>query len=171
MNFQLTQRHTTNTDIIGQDGQLWYRVETPWAMVSKKTRVTRGGGVPGLIEWHAFGSAKIQCNGRRIETVGGGMFSHSQSFQAADGVEYKWKEVGKTNVLVAKKHSSTAVATFQRGNVGIFSSHRPSALSVAPQGMRILDDVVTTAMWFEEKRNRRQKQSNNAAISSANTGC
>ena len=75
MNFQLTQKHTTNTDLIGQDGQLWYRVETPWAMISKKTRVTRGGGVPGLIEWHTFGSANIQCNGRRIKTVSGGMFS------------------------------------------------------------------------------------------------
>lgn len=66
-------------------------------------------------------------------------------------------------MLVVKSHSQFAVATFQRVSIGLFSSNRPASLSVAPQAVHILDDIVTTAVWFEEKRYRREKSRRNGA--------
>lgn len=34
--FTLTQKHTTNTDLVGPDGRTVYRVETPWKLGAKK---------------------------------------------------------------------------------------------------------------------------------------
>ncbi|KZP16075.1 hypothetical protein FIBSPDRAFT_934807 [Athelia psychrophila] len=163
MKFTLTERHTTNTNIIGPDGQVIYRVETsPWKMfASKDTRVQRvtrdGSQTIGAIDWHSFGDAEMLVNGRRLVPQEGGMFSQSQTFRASDGVQYKWKIIDKTNVLVVLGHSQVSVATFQRASAGFFSSYRPASLSVATQAMHIMDDVVTTAVWFEEKRHRREK--------------
>ena len=73
-------------------------------------------------------------------------------------MEYKWKDIGTANVLVAKRGSQTAVATFWRAKRGLFSSSRPACLSIAPQGVHIVDEIVTTAVWFEERRRRRQQK-------------
>ncbi|KZP16069.1 hypothetical protein FIBSPDRAFT_934802 [Athelia psychrophila] len=163
MKFTLTERHTTNTNIIGPDGQAIYHVETsPWKMfASRDTRVQRvtrdGSQTIGAIDWHSHGDAEMLVNGRRLFPQEGGMFSQSQTFRASDGVEYKWKIADTSNVLVVKGHSEFSVATFRRATVSLFSTNRPASLSVKPQAMHIMDDVVTTAVWFEEKRYRREK--------------
>lgn len=72
-------------------------------------------------------------------------------------MEYKWKEIGKTNMLVVKGQSQTAVATFQRARLQLFSPNRPACLSITLQAINIKDEIVTTAMWFEEKRHQREK--------------
>ncbi|KZP16078.1 hypothetical protein FIBSPDRAFT_976479 [Athelia psychrophila] len=171
MNFTLTDTHTTNTDFIGPDGYVYYRIETPWKMFAKSTRVTaaREGGthIIGTIEWHSFGNTALTVGGRQIVPLSSGMLSHSHIFKACNGVEYKWKEIGNANVLVVKGQSGFSVATFQRASGGLFSTIRPASLSVSPQGIPIGDDIVMTAIWFEEKRHRREQRSrsNNAASS------
>ncbi|KAF7976666.1 hypothetical protein HWV62_6009 [Athelia sp. TMB] len=143
MDFTLSQSPITNADLVGSDGRTYYSVETPFKMFSKNTRIVgaRDGGsqVIGGIEWHALGGAELTI------------------FQACDDVEYKWKEIGKTNVLVVKGQSQTAVATFQRARLQLFSPNKPACLSITPQAIHIKEEIVTTAMWFEEKRHQREK--------------
>ncbi|KZP16073.1 hypothetical protein FIBSPDRAFT_866304 [Athelia psychrophila] len=163
MNFTLTEKHSTNTKIIGPDGQAIYRVETHWKWFTPESgntaRVQRatpyGSQTIGAIDWHLFDDNEMRVNGRRLVPQKLGMFSKSQTFRASDGVQYKWKIIDKTNVLVVLGHSQVSVATFQRAaSTGMFSSNRLASLSVAPQAMHIMDDVVTTAVWFEETRYR-----------------
>lgn len=84
--------------------------------------------------------------------------SRSQIFRACDGVDYKWKEMGSTNVLVVKGQSQNVIAIFQRASGGLFSDSQPPSLNVTPQGIHIGDDIVVTALWFEEKRHRRESR-------------
>lgn len=89
MNFTLTDTYTTNTDLIGPDGFAYYRIETPWKMFAKSTRVTaaRNGGsqVLGTIEWHSFGDTELSVSGRRLVPLSSGMLSqYVFEFQSPD---------------------------------------------------------------------------------------
>lgn len=81
MNFVLTDKHTTNTDLTGPDGRVIYHVETPWKLISKNTRVMRATGeksgsqIVGAIDWHSFGNTDVLVNGRRVDLQGCGIFS------------------------------------------------------------------------------------------------
>lgn len=72
--------------------------------------------------------------------------SRAQIFTACDGLEYKGKEKGHTNVLTLKGQSNVSIATFQRASRHLFSANQPASLSVAPQGMHIGDDIVMSAI-------------------------
>lgn len=54
-------------------------------------------------------------------------------------------------VQLVENDSDTPVATFQKSKKGFFSSGSAS-LDITPQGMHIVDDIVTTFVWFEHKR-------------------
>jgi hypothetical protein len=46
----------------------------------------------------------------------------------------------------------------------LFSKARPAALDITPEGMHIIDDIVTTFVWFEHKR--RERANNDASAAS-----
>ena len=69
--------------------------------------------------------------------------------------------------LVTDDHSQTPVAIFRHAKNGFFSTPRLASLDITPQGMYILDDIITTFVWFEEKRRQRQSSRRNGAIAAA----
>lgn len=81
----------------------------------------------------------------------------SQILTASDEVEYKWKEERGTNVLKLNGQSDVTIATFQRARSHIFSADQPASLIVSLQGIQIEDEIVMTAIWFEEKRHQREQ--------------
>lgn len=77
--FTLTQKHTTNTDLVGPDGRTVYRVETPWKLGAKNTRVlatSRGGSrVVGAMNWRVLGNTELSINGKKVVPQSSGMFN------------------------------------------------------------------------------------------------
>jgi len=63
--------------------------------------------------------------------------------------------------LVTDDNIEAPLAIYHKSHHGLFSTPRLATLDITPQGMHILDDIITTFVWFEHKR----RESNNAAIS------
>lgn len=59
--------------------------------------------------------------------------------------------------LVLEGGSHTPIATFHKAKRGFFSSPRLAFLDITPQGVHIVDDIVTTFVWFEQKRREAKK--------------
>jgi cytochrome c-type biogenesis protein CcmH/NrfF len=67
--------------------------------------------------------------------------------------------------LVLEGGSHTPIATFHKAKRGFFSSKsRLAFLDITPQGVHIVNDIVTTFIWFEQKRREARRQ---AAAASA----
>jgi hypothetical protein len=59
------------------------------------------------------------------------------------------------------------MAAFQKSKTGFFSTSQPASLTVAPHAKHILDEVVTTFVWFEGKRRQKAGSRRNVAITAA----
>jgi len=53
--------------------------------------------------------------------------------------------------LVTDDKAETILAVFHKSHGGLFSKARPAALDITPEGMHIIDDIVTTFVWFEHR--------------------
>ena len=70
-------------------------------------------------------------------------------------------DTGTFMQLVTDDNIETPLALYHKSHHGLFSTARPATLDITPQGMHILDDIVTTFVWFEHKR----RENNQASIS------
>jgi len=120
----------------------------------------------GRIEWHSFSSTELWARERLIQHHKSGTFSSSKIFRAADGRDYRWKITGDHPLLVMEGDSDTPIVTFHKAKGGFFSTPRLAFLEITPQGVHILDDIVTTFVWFEHKR-REAKSAAEAAATRA----
>ncbi|KIM87279.1 hypothetical protein PILCRDRAFT_814769, partial [Piloderma croceum F 1598] len=165
MNLSLSRDDPRNTVLVNPDGLPMYHIDTPTKWFgSGNTRIMNVSASSvdvGMIEWHLWDDTVLLVGRRRVAPTSSGMFSHSQVFQAGDGRKYKWKINGGYPLLVTDDRSQTPVEN------GIFSTPRPAFLSITPHGMHILDDIVTTFVWFEDKRRRRKRARRNGAIAAA----
>jgi hypothetical protein len=116
-------------------------------------------------------------------------FWSSKIFQARDGQNYRWRTRGGypevcleifnyLNIsgldliitisrwlqLVVEGHSHT-IATFHKPKWGIFSKSHLASLEIRPEGMNILDDIVTTFVLFEHNRRKRKRAAHAASAS------
>lgn len=107
--------------------------------------------------------ATVYVWGRNITPVRPGIFSQSAVFVAADGLPYKWKIDWDLLRLVRNDGSHTPVAFFDPGSLGILSRPKPATLSVTPEGLPILDDIVATWVYMEQRRRRRRNQASTSA--------
>lgn len=93
--------------------------------------------------------------------------SSSRMFYASDGVEYKWKQEAETEVLVVhtkdKSLDHTPIATFTREKQSLLKSHSHGAyLSITSQGTRIIDEIVATLIWVDDKRGQFEEAATSA---------
>jgi len=84
------------------------------------------------------------------------MLSSSEEFIAADGQSYKWKSDWNDFRLVRNDGSDAPIASYDHGSLGILSRSKPPTLSVTPEGVPILDDIVATWVYVDQKRRRRR---------------
>ncbi|KII89460.1 hypothetical protein PLICRDRAFT_41120 [Plicaturopsis crispa FD-325 SS-3] len=170
MDFTFRENHPTNTVILEPSGQPIYHVNTPSSFNPFKlpdTTIRRVDGTNDFdvatIQWERLTKPLIlTVRGRGIQMSRSGMFSVSESFQAADGQMYKWKIKGGFPLLVRSDDSKSIVATFSAPS-SIFSMSRPVVLSVAPAGMGILDDLIATFIYMETKRRKRKQRARRRA--------
>jgi len=170
MNLSFSRDDPRNTVLIAPDGRPLYHIETPTSFVgSGNTKIMNVSGRSmdiGMIEWHSWNDTVLLIGRRRVVPVSGGIFSSSEVFQAGDGRKYRWKIDGGCPLLVTDDQS-LPVAIYRKAKGGIFSASRPASLDITPQGMHILDDIVTTFAWFEGKRKQKQGSRRNAGVLAA----
>ncbi|KIM87281.1 hypothetical protein PILCRDRAFT_814774 [Piloderma croceum F 1598] len=162
MHLLLSKNDLRNTVLVRPDGQAVYRINTPHNLFGRRTtKIKRVHAINvqiGKIKWHTFRASKLWTGGRQVQLHKSGIFSHSKIFQARDGQNYIWKTKNGHPMLVGEGHSRT-VATFHKPKWGILSKSRLASLEITAQGMEILDDIVTTFVWFEQNRRKRKQAS------------
>ncbi|KAF5348361.1 hypothetical protein D9758_010906 [Tetrapyrgos nigripes] len=94
------------------------------------------------------------------------VFSSSEVFTASDRHSYKWKHKSGHFVLYSK-HGSEMIASYDSGSRGFFSKKRPPKLTVLPQGLPVVDEVVATLIYMVQKRRQRARSSGAAAAAGA----
>jgi len=162
MNLSLSKNNPRNTVLILPDGRAMYHINTPNKLFRSVTTTIRrvdtarsnndnGDGV-GRIEWRSFSNTELWMGERMIQPYKNGTFRSSKIFRAADGRDYKWKIAGGYLLLVMEGGSDTPIVTFHKAKGGFFSTPRLAFLEITPQGVHILDDIVTTFVWFEDQR-------------------
>jgi hypothetical protein len=174
MNLSLSKDEPRNTILTLPDGRPLYQIETPSKFIG--TEVTRIKNAAqnysdtGMIEWHSFHTTVIYVGQRLIEPHKGGTFGSSKVFQAMDGQMYKWKTKAGCPELVTDDNVESVLAVYHKSHHGLFSESRLATLDITPQGMHILDDIVTTFVWFEHKRRESNQSSINAGIIAGASG-
>jgi len=160
MNLSLSRDDPRNTTLVLPDGQIMYQVETPARLIGIRTTTIRRADANhsevGQIEWHLFSDTVLRVGRRIIQPRRTGTVSSSQTFKAADGLTYRWKIRSGYPELAAEEHSNIVIATFHKAKRGFFSTPRPASLDISPLGIDIVDDIVTTFLWFEHKRREDQ---------------
>jgi hypothetical protein len=69
--------------------------------------------------------------------------------------------------LVTDDNIEMPLAIYNKSHSGLFSTPRPATLDITPQGMHILDDIVTTFVWFEHKRRESSRSTTIAVVAGA----
>ncbi|KAL0580546.1 hypothetical protein V5O48_001451 [Marasmius crinis-equi] len=137
-------------------GQPVYEISTPsrvWH--AEQTTVTKflphGGGpvAIGAVEVHSFHTDVCQISGRNVLPKSDGIFKSGMSFTSSNGEQYTWKR--KSDSALLSNKWNTNIAVYEAMHTGILSGSPQSAkLSVMPEVMGILDEVVATFVYTEQ---------------------
>jgi hypothetical protein len=73
---------------------------------------------------------------------------------------------------VPSDNSKESIAFFDTGSLGFFSKSRPPMLCIAPEGMRIIDEIVATFIYARQdiERRRRRQRANGGMMGSSGGG-
>ncbi|KAF9644778.1 hypothetical protein BDM02DRAFT_843365 [Thelephora ganbajun] len=92
-----------------------------------------------------------------------GKMSGSYMFTGPDGIEYRWA-MGAMGMnypkLVTTDEKKTVIAEFHRAHY--FMKRRKARLEVQPAGMHMLDYIVLTFVFAEDKRRERERRANSS---------
>ncbi|KII89457.1 hypothetical protein PLICRDRAFT_41115 [Plicaturopsis crispa FD-325 SS-3] len=148
-----------NTTIL-HDGKAVYHVKTPFKVFRRPdTTLRRVDGHQhadvACIRWGGLTkSLSVSVHGRDVRPHKKSMFSDSETFTAADGKEYKWKiKNGKFPKLVRKTGIDKTIAEFHAPS-SVFSLSHKVTLKVDSDGLAILDDIIATFIYVENRRRR-----------------
>jgi len=151
MNLSLRQKDPRNTVLVLPDGQAMYRVHTPknrYLFAGRMTTIERANAKVGRIEWPAFGDAQLWVGQYLVQPRKIRAFSSTKVFQAQDNQIYKWKvKSGRPTLL--HDDSNTPIAVYHKDKSCVFEGSHPGSLEVTLRGTHILDDIVTTFLWYQ----------------------
>ncbi|KII89458.1 hypothetical protein PLICRDRAFT_175636 [Plicaturopsis crispa FD-325 SS-3] len=158
MDLTLLKSNTRNTVLTDPEGAPVYIVTTPTGLFTNHDTTIRRVDGPkerdiGRVQSAGFSQSwAVAVHGRDVRMIRSGAFSASESFMASDGKMYKWKIKGGAPLRVRKGSDglNTNIAVYS-GASGLFCS-RPSILTVSPDGLAILDELVATFIYMETRR-------------------
>ncbi|KDQ54824.1 hypothetical protein JAAARDRAFT_350496 [Jaapia argillacea MUCL 33604] len=151
-----------------------YKISTPLTLFRSTTTITRctTGKDEELarIQWHTMRNSRILFQGQILD-VGDffkrkGRLSRDRKFNAPDGQEYEWVTQLRGMELIQTTHPKTAIACFKEHTLNIFSSNHNAQLDIYPAGRHMVDLIITTFVYVEQKR-RERKESTTSSGSNA----
>ncbi|KAK7437106.1 hypothetical protein VKT23_018732 [Stygiomarasmius scandens] len=179
MELTLSERDITNTVFSTSSGSAEYRTakKTKAFGVSASTWIYKGIeqiGTVRVASWNKLDTVDVR--GHTLHLYRTSFWSSSEAFIASDGRSYKWKLPSVTvnhvhayasdNLMIVfiqlysleNGHSKDMIAHYDNGSYGIFSRRRLPKLFIKPQGLCIVDEIVTTLVYMlrlqEEERAR-----------------
>ncbi|KAJ8074320.1 hypothetical protein PM082_012633 [Marasmius tenuissimus] len=104
----------------------------------------------GQVRVRSFHNDVCQLRGKDIRPRSIDSLSTKRSFTSlANGQKYIWKrKFSKAKLLDNTKNT---IAVYEESHSGFLSTKAPAKISVAPDGMPIIDEIVVTFVYFERK--------------------
>lgn len=156
MNLTLSSYDLLRTDLLSEDTSTpVYRIATD-PIRRTSTIISRIRGAHrvevGRIDWD--NRIQITCSGRPLLLEKSSLFSSSKIFLARDKARYKWKVRGPQVLLQTTDASKRLVAKWSSRSA---PTRAPTAdnnatLAVNSEGVPIMDELVTTFVFFERAR-------------------
>jgi len=117
------------------------------------------------IHYSLFGNSDtVVVRGRQIQILGHKLGWKSVEFIAVDGRVYKWKLDSVFGRDMHLEVQGQEVAKLDGGSRHLFSDNEPPILRVYPEGLPVLEDIVT-ALAYVTKRREMSKEASRAAAS------
>ncbi|KDQ60511.1 hypothetical protein JAAARDRAFT_125792 [Jaapia argillacea MUCL 33604] len=163
--FTFTRTDSIRTILLDERDFPVYKIETPYSSGLRKdtTVYRRAGTYPDTyfeevarIHWHHFHQSEIVYGGK-ILRVGdylrkSGVIGQNKKFVAPDGKQYKWVLQMRGQKLITNDFNETLVASFKEANLGIRKPKHPGCLQIYPSGQHMMDLIVVTFVYLEQKR-------------------
>ncbi|KAG6819714.1 hypothetical protein H0H93_009330 [Arthromyces matolae] len=178
MHLYLSNSSHLNSSFTNDDGQVLYKVETPFVFGAQVSTVTcvvpndiphaSDGKVEpsmqdrfaymGKVEHNLVSSSVIHFGGNAYQTKdylrkdGWGVYGRNRVFTAADGREYKWLSRSSSSKLITNDASKTLVAKFHRRSYGIIGKAHPASLEIFQEGEHMIQEILMTFIYIEKIR-------------------
>ncbi|CAE6430850.1 unnamed protein product [Rhizoctonia solani] len=146
--YTLSRTSPRNTVLTDLDGNIAYKISTPFTLKNITTTVTRAdeSDIVAVIHWNVMDKNEITMNGttRRINDVfpKTKKLGRSRVYTTQYGEKFKWKNTIK---LYASKH-----ATYYRTFFGGLREKK-STLDIAPSALHLSDILVVTWAIMERE--------------------
>ncbi|KAK1217753.1 hypothetical protein PQX77_019595 [Marasmius sp. AFHP31] len=170
MDLLFTKNFTKNTSLTLPDGSLGYEISTPSRKLHTDTTIIRryppSGGDPesiGVIELHSIRTDVCQVHGKDFLPKSDSTHNISMTFTSSNGEVYKWRRESTKAFLDDK--SEETVATYEEGHTGLLGGiPRQAKLSISTEAMDIIDEVVCTFFYIEQKEQTRRRFASNQGM-------
>ncbi|KAG2365621.1 hypothetical protein BDR07DRAFT_1459005 [Suillus spraguei] len=169
----LSTEHVRNTIITNEQGQIIYKINTPFRLVGVRTTTIQKIKpndsddlyhmrdqfyVLGEIEWHRSASSKFRSGGTEVETDDfiqkRGLLGRKHVFIGPDKWSYRWDLKSKVVVLSRDDASRMEVARLHRATLGTKGRKRKATwLEVSPEVAHTMDTIIITFIYVEKLRN------------------
>ncbi|KAJ8093666.1 hypothetical protein PM082_023458 [Marasmius tenuissimus] len=157
-----------NTTFALPDGQPIYHVETNIGFLSrdstfvKKISGRNAADMSIIDSQSSWGENLVRVWGKNVAPHREGFISTSEVFTASDGKSYKWKN--DWDIMTLTSPDGSYVASFDPGSSGLFSKYSPAVLRVHPQAVHIVDEIVATWIYMQQKKRTRRRRRNRRAV-------
>ncbi|CAE7161112.1 unnamed protein product [Rhizoctonia solani] len=144
-------RNTVLTDL---DGNIAYKISTPFTLKNHTTTITRGeeSDIVAVIHWNVVEKNEITMNGitQRINDVfpKPNKIKRTRVYTAPSGEKFRWKNTVK--LYCVSEPSGLNIATFYRSFFGGVREKK-STLDIAPSALHLSDVLVVTWAIMEKE--------------------
>ncbi|KAK1220568.1 hypothetical protein PQX77_016664 [Marasmius sp. AFHP31] len=137
----------------GQPVYEMYTHEKTWSSEPTVIRKFQYPGHPpvniGQVQVRLLHSDVCEMSGRDIQPKSGESSSGKSFTSLANGEVYTWKRKFSKAKLTDKFKNTVAI--YEESHSGILKEEAPAKISIAPEGMPILDEIVVTCVYFEQR--------------------
>ncbi|KAH7330679.1 hypothetical protein B0J17DRAFT_679145 [Rhizoctonia solani] len=152
--YTLSRNSPRNTVLTDPNGNIAYKISTPFALKNFTTTITRANGsdVVALLHWSVLDSDEITMNGvtRKINDIfpKPDSVGRTRVYTTAEGEQFKWKYSLKLYCI--SEPSGLDIATYYRT---LFAGLRgkKSTLDIAPSALHLSDILVVTWAIMEKE--------------------
>ncbi|CAE6430235.1 hypothetical protein ACGC1H_001208 [Rhizoctonia solani] len=152
--YTLSKNNPRNTVLRGPDGNIAYKISTPFTLKNITTTITRAeeSDVVAVIHWNVTDKNEITMNGitKRINDVfpKTKTLGRSRVYTTPDGEKFKWKNLIK--LYCVSEPSGLNIATYYKVFFGGLREKK-STLDIAPDALHLSDILVVTWAIMERE--------------------
>ncbi|KAK1217750.1 hypothetical protein PQX77_019592 [Marasmius sp. AFHP31] len=176
MDLLLTQDSPKNTTLTLSSGNPVYEITTPSHTFHTDTTTIRkyrpDGGHPddiGVIKLHNLRSDLCQIRGRDFLPPSSEIWTGTLSFTSSNGEVYTWCHKSAKAILEDKRKKT--VATYDKSHTGSVSSNpQPAMISISAEVMDIIDEIICTFSYIEQKERNRRRHDGEGGDSGGDSG-